>query len=231
MGKVFFFAIAATFVFSSACTAQYQPGEALFDYFRSNERFGRNLLFTMHEADQDRNVVVSPLPLSQAFGALSEGSFDRATRVEFANVFGWKDQPFRSIASRMLAARIPSERFPSQNEAETRKPGKVPPVIALPAKPFVPLAQSTIFLYRGKGFLRGRFMEQASRDYGIQFQEAKPGELPVTKDPDARKLYELKGGILDFSITTFTDLRTPWARLRSTQRLKSFRSLCVLVRG
>jgi serine protease inhibitor len=195
---------------SSACSAQYHPGQALSDYIQSNEKFGRKLLLAVHEADQGKNIAISPLPLSQAFGALSEGTFDSTTGLELANVFEWKDQPFRNIAGRMLSARIPSEKLPPQDETETRQPGKMPPVIALPTHEFVPLSQSTIFLYRGKGFLRDRFIEQASRDYGIQFQEAKPGEIPVPKDPDVRKMYELKGGYLDFSITTFTDLRTAW---------------------
>jgi serine protease inhibitor len=197
-------------MFSSVCSAQYQPGQALSDYVHSNEKFGRKLLLAVHEADQEKNIAISPFPLSQAFGALSEGTFDSTTRLELANVFEWKDQPFRNIASRMLSARIPSEKLPPQDETETRKPSKMLPVIALPTKQFVPLSQSTTFLYRGKGFLRDRFIEQASRDYGIQFQEAKLGEVPVPKDPDVRKMYELKPGILNFSITTFTDLRTAW---------------------
>jgi len=197
-------------VLTSVCPAQYRPGQALSDYVQSNEKFGRKLLLAVHEADQEKNVAVSPLPLSQAFGTLSEGTSDSSTRLELANVFEWKDQPFRNIASRMLSARIPSEKLPPQDGAEALESSKMSPVIARPTKQFVPLSQSTIFLYRGKGFLRGRFIEQASRDYGIQFQEAKPGELPVPKDPDVRKMYELKRGYLDFSITTFTDLRTAW---------------------
>jgi len=197
-------------VLSSVCSAQYHPGQALSDYVHSNEKFGRKLLLAVHEADQEKNIAISPFPLSQAFGALSEGTFDSTTRLELANVFEWKDQPFRDIASRMLSARIPSEKLSPQDETETRKPSKIPQAILVPGKPFVPLSQSTTFLYRGRGFLRDRFIEQASRDYGIQFQEAKAGELPVPKDPDVRKMYELKGGILDFSITTFTDLRTAW---------------------
>jgi serine protease inhibitor len=195
---------------SSVCSAQYRSGQALSDYVHSNEKFGRKLLLAVHEADQEKNIAISPFPLSQAFGALSEGTFDSTTRLELANVFEWKDQPFRDIASRMLSARIPAEKLHPNDETEARKPSKGPPPVLGPGRSFVPLSQSTTFLYRGKGFLRDSFIEQASRDYGIQFQEAKPGELPVPKDPDVRKMYELKPGILDFSITTFTDLRTAW---------------------
>jgi serine protease inhibitor len=195
---------------ASVCSAQYHPGQALSDYVHSNEKFGRKLLLAVHEADEEENIAISPFPLSQAFGALSEGTFDSTTRLELVNVFEWKDQPFRDIASRMLSARIPTEKLPPNDETETRKPSKRPPAILGPGKAFVPLSQSTTILYRGRGFLRDRFIEQASRDYGIQFQEAKPGELPVPKDPDARKMYERNGGFLDFSITTFTDLRTAW---------------------
>jgi len=209
MAKRLLIPVVGVLAFSSVCIAQYQPGQALSDYIHSNEKFGRKLLLAMHETEQQKNIVISPLPVSQTFGALSEGTFDSTTLLELGKVFEWRDQPFRNVASRMLSARIPSEKFPPQEETETPKPSKVLP-IAVPSKPFAPLSQSTILLYRGRGFLRDRFVELASRDYGIQFQEAKAGELPVPKDPDVRKLYELKGGILDFSIITFTDLRTPW---------------------
>ncbi|HEY1471691.1 MAG TPA: serpin family protein [Candidatus Acidoferrum sp.] len=196
-------------VLSCACVAQY-PGKALSDYVHANERFGRKLLLTLHEAEPDMNIAISPFPLSQAFGALTEGTSDRTTLLELLSVFEWQDQPFRGVASRMLSARIPSEKMPPRDQTQRPAPKRPPAPIVEPTKPFVPLSQSTIFLYHGKGLLTDRFTDKASFDYGIQFQEAKPGEPLVPPDPTARELYGPNGGVLNFSITSFTDLRTAW---------------------
>src|SRR5262249_54109015 len=203
-----------TFVFAPLACGQYSTGQAWSDYIHANEKFGRRLLLTTHEAQPDTNIVVSPVPLSQAFGALSEGTVDSVTQMERSEVFEWHGQPFRDIASRMLSARIPREKPAAPEPPKKPVDKKPPPPSAIELlKPFQPLSQSTIFIYRGEGLISSRFREKASNDYGIVFQKAKPAELLVPADPTALELYKRNPNpTLAFSITTFTDLRTAWLR-------------------
>jgi serine protease inhibitor len=122
----------------------------------------------------------------------------------------------------MLSARIPREKTATAKRPKPPVPDKsVPSVLGL-QEPFVPLSQSSVFLYRGKDLISSRFMDKATSDYGISFQQAKPGDPLAPSDPTALELYKRAPGNLVFSITTFTDLRTAWLHnlfTRSSQKL------------
>ncbi len=209
--RILFCLVAAAI--SPVCRGQIKPGDALPRLVHSNEIFGQKLLFEIRQAEADENIVVSPLPIFLAFRALAEGSSDSETLQELGTALDWKDQPYSGIASRMLLARIPREVSSLDKSIPPPIKKPVPPFFIPPSEPYVPISQSTIFIYKGKGLISKRFMETVTRDYGIQFQEAGLGKFAIPSDATARRLYGDKVGLLDFSITTFTDLRTGWFRV------------------
>src|SRR5262245_2404421 len=56
-------------------TQEFQPAQPA-TFLRAHDRFGFDLLRSTHEDSRNRNIVISPLPISLAFAVLFDGGAD-----------------------------------------------------------------------------------------------------------------------------------------------------------
>lgn len=172
-------------------------------FIKANGQFGRQLLWRAHSSSPGKNIAISPLPVSLAFAALSDSSasVDSANVDEIRHAFGWSEIDDTRGPGRMLIALF-----------EKPKPG--PPPKNLPKgleKLFTPgpvdtregIWLATQFQYTGRDVLSERFLEVASRDFGLKVGNAsgQNGERQAAQRPAGRE---------KFWITSKIHLQTRW---------------------
>jgi len=173
-----------------------------------------DLLKTAHEAEQDRNIVIAPLPISLTFAALWDGTTDIESSKELVSAFRWEKSFGINVAGRMLLARFekpkprPPSRFTPKNDLDKAylrflESGK-------PAEIWI----SGAFLYRGKGSLSPDFMDRVKYDFGFTFRavdEHTTQSNVLAENWDSSLPMPAVAGPNDFWITSHTHLRTAWA--------------------
>ncbi len=172
----------------STASAQKRPGRAFSEFIHSGEMFGHRLLLETHQTEPDRNIVISPLPILMGLDALLSKGTDNA-------------DPERETLIRMLRARIP-DRPPviAPNSADQKDSTLQTSPIRV-AREYHPIWLSTTFRYRGKESIKQNFVEEVTRIYGIEFQQAQgDNKAPTLRD----------GRRADFWIASSTYLETPW---------------------
>lgn len=99
------------FLIASACSLHCQlvDQSQLDSYLNANRRFGFRLLDTLHTDKPEKNIVISPLPLTFAFTVLSHNI---SAGGEFYEAFGG---PLDGAASHMLATQF---RRPQETKAQ-----------------------------------------------------------------------------------------------------------------
>jgi serine protease inhibitor len=160
--------------------AQESPGHELSDFVAANDEFGRHLLEQVQRLDPNKNVALSPLPISYIFGAIVAGSVSGATIQEINQAFGWKGG-VNEGASRLLLERFrpplpPPLRTDSKGRSEIRNKNRNPPPRSSN------LWMKTAFIYRGRNTIYDSFLQQASRDFGLQIVNI---EGPKSVDTEA----------------------------------------------
>jgi serine protease inhibitor len=206
------FAIALLFAINAASLLpQTIPGHEFSEIIASNELFGRKLLSELHAAAPDKNVVISPLPVSFAFAPLTEAIVDSETLGQINSAFEWRD-----IAMNRGAARLLSAAFKQPPPARPRPHPQVSKLTwqlmnqESPEKLWI----STLFTYRGRDALSPRFVDMGARYFGLKFKSLpwnstqRPSSL---LDDSSAATPESPKGRNDFWITSTTHLRTAWA--------------------
>ena len=206
------FAIALLFAISAArLLAQTIPGHAFSEIIAANELFGRKLLSAVHASAPDKNVVVSPLPVSFAFAPLMVATVDSEVLTQINSAFEWRD-----IAMGRGSARLLSVAFTQPPPARPRPHPQVSNLTWQLMNHESPeeLWISTLFTYRGPDALSPRFMDTGAKSFGLKFKSLPwnstqhPPSLiddSSTANPKSPKTRN------DFWITSTTHLRTVWA--------------------
>jgi len=191
--------------------AQATPGHELLEFIAANELFGRKLLSNVHASAPDKNIVVSPLPLSFAFAPLIGASSDSETLTQITSAFEWRNTAINRRSVRLLSAAF--------RQPPPARPRPHPQVSKLtwqlmnqesPEELWI----STLFTYRGPHALSPSFMDTDAKYFGLKFTvipwDSTQRPRSLTDDssgaaPNPRKLKD------DFWITSTTHLRTAWA--------------------
>jgi len=186
---------------------EVQPGL----FLRANDRFALDLLKTAHSESPDRNIVIAPLPISLAFGALWIEALDSSKELEGA--FYWDGLYDQSVAARMILAR-----FTRPKARSSRRPAQAPVRAGKAERLYFESLKreemwlSLAFLYRGAGSLSPQFIEKA-RDFGLRFRAVGGRDTQsgvVAKDWDTSLPLPKFTQNDDFWITSHTHLREPW---------------------
>jgi serpin B len=149
-----------------AVVAQQEPGNGLQVLLHGNNAFGTRLLQQVHSETSDKNVVVAPLSITILLGAIQTSSDRDEARKEFDHVFAWGTDPHLPIPARMILAAMEK---PKPVSAGAARPG-----IMWDGLMYEPesLWMENRLLYRspktGPPLLDPRFMESASRNFGLQ---------------------------------------------------------------
>lgn len=186
--------------------SQTQP--ALFVH--SNDKFGMNLLRTVHDEARDSNIVIAPLPVSLTFAAFVDRSVDSKTVNEILSAFQWEGAHDLSAAGHMLHARFEMPR--PQPHSAPSKPRKGDPHLRSGKREELWLSEA--FLYRGEGSLSRGFINRVRHDFGFDFLAVganTPQSAILAKNWDSSLPMPAVTGNNDFWITSFTHLRTAWA--------------------
>jgi serine protease inhibitor len=182
-------------------------------FLRSNDGFAMSLLNTVHEKAPDRNIAISPLPVSLSFAAMFDASSDPKSKHEIASAFQWDETVGLSSASRMLLARFEKPKTrPVRHISTSRKQGSADRLYPDPGKPEESWI-SAVFLYRGQGSLSQDFIDRVKYDFGFDFravgEQSSQSEI-LAKNWDSSLPMPTVTGLNDFWITSFTHLRTSW---------------------
>ena len=194
----------------SELPAQQIPRSSFTDFVKANEKFGRKLLAELHAAAPERNIVVSPLPVSLSFAPLEEQAVNVRASEEIRAAFGWQQASGKSIPSRMLMARLRKPR----STAKVPESSLSPALRILAQQTPEELWASSVFLYRDQGVISQTFVERIREDFGLQAVGVDPSGkeddiLDQTWDPAAPRPKTI--GPNHFWITSATHLRTAWA--------------------
>lgn len=158
-------------------------------FVNSNERFGRKLLKVIQETSPNKNVAISPLPISLSFAPLSDtsASVSAASLDEVRKAFEWTNVPRLELSARMLLSRFDDEN----------------------------MSVSSAFYYRGTGEISERFIDRGRKYFGLEFKTY-PSETPeaeiLSQIPSSSisppRVHPANN---DFWIVSSTHLRTVWA--------------------
>lgn len=171
-------------------------------FLDANDQFAFDLLMVTRKDEQDRNIVVAPLPVSLTFAALSYGT-DYESAKEFAAAFHWQEPFGINVPGRMLLARFAKP-----------KPRPIPKLFGDIPRQAEEVWLSAAFLYRGEGSLSQDFIDRVKYDFAFEFRAV--DELGAQSDILAKNwdptlpMPAIKGEH-DFWITSSTHLRTFWA--------------------
>lgn len=182
-------------------------------FVRANDSFALDLLQKSHGEIPDRNIVVSPLPVSLMFAALWDGTRDIESAKELVPAFHWNQDFATPMGGKMLLTRFAKpEPYP--------KPHTPPPHLDPAFRHFMQAGKpeelwlSAAFIYRGEGSLSQDFIDKVTYDFGIPFRavgERTPQGVVLRKNWDPSLPMPTITGANDFWITSFTHLRTSWA--------------------
>jgi serpin B len=174
-------------------------------FLSSNDHFGFELLKSTLDDSRDRNVVISPLPISLAFAALWDGAVDADSAHEITAAFYWDRVSTVPAAAKILLARF-------QRPKLLPKPQRAAPVSVkgwlLAGNPET-IWISAAFLYQGTGSVSRAFIDKVASDIGMPFREI--GSQAVVKDWDPAAPLPKVSGPGNFWITSSSHLRTSWA--------------------
>lgn len=158
-------------------------------FVNSNERFGRKLLKIIQESSPNKNVVVSPLPVSLSFAPLSDTSatVSAGSIDEIHKAFEWTNVSRLELSARMLLSRFDDEN----------------------------MSVSSAFYYRGAGELSERFVDRGRKYFGLEFKTY-PFDTPereiLSQIPSLSiSPPRVHPANSDFWIVSSTRLRTVWA--------------------
>jgi serine protease inhibitor len=186
-------------------------------FLRANDRFGLKLLDAVHQGTADRNIVISPLPVSLSFAALLQGSDDQMTVEEIHSALTWKSGEALTIAARMLHARFAKPKPVRAVPLPPPRPGMAPGFLDYLkyVSSFKPeeLWLSGAILYRGQGSLAQDFIDQVRDNFGFAFQvvgRKTPQSRILDKNWDPDIPMPTVRGHHDVWVTSFTHLRTGW---------------------
>jgi serpin B len=142
-----------------------QESPELTKFIAANDKFGRKLLREVHGEDPNRNVAISPLPVSYLFGAIREGSVNYATINEITDACEWRNVPLPAPSRLLSEAFRPIAVRPSP----TAKKGTLAH-LALHAGPrSVDGAwMRTAFIYRGHNMVSASFLKTAADDFDTE---------------------------------------------------------------
>jgi len=201
-------------VLCSALAQEDPSGEpALF--LRASDRFGLKLLDGAHQNEADRNIVISPLPVSLSFAALLQGSDDPTTVEEIYSALSWRRGEALTIAGKMLHARFAKPKPAHTAPLPPPPPGMTPDFLdhLKYLRSFKPeeLWLSGAILYRGQGSLAQDFIDQVRDNFGFAVRAVggpQPQILDENWDPNIPM--PTVRGYHDAWVTSFTHLRTGW---------------------
>ena len=190
-------------------------------FLSANDQFGFELLKATNEEFGNRNVVISPLPVSLAFAALRDGGVDNESFQQIVRTFHWVEgagdqtryQPDVPLAAGMLLRRF-----------EKPKPRPLPAKIPVGMTGAVlhtllsgnpeEVWLSVAVLYRTAGALSPDFINRVRGDTGIPFRivgdKASQSAALKTSWDHTAPIPKITGH-RDFWITSSTHLRTSWA--------------------
>lgn len=206
------FAVALLFTITAArLLAQTIPGRQLSEIIAANELFGLKLVGELHAAAPDKNVVISPLPISFAFAPLTEATVDSETLGQINSAFEW-----RNTAMNFGSARLLSAAFEQPAPARPRPHPQVSKLTwqLMNQESSEKLWISTLFTYRGPDALSPRFVATGAKYFGLKFKSLpwnstqRSPSLPDDPSAAAPKFPKTRN---DFWITSTTHLRTAWA--------------------
>lgn len=193
------------FTLLTAVTAggQTNAGRGLPELIRGNERFGRKLLAQVHSAGPERNIVLSPLPLSVMLAALRTNT----TYEEIDKTFGWENLGLITPAHMLLAAFEKPEPRPCARSGSKACPEFEGEWIT-----------NTLFYHSTKSIkdpISAEFMRLATKYFG--FNLVNMGDVQPRAD-DLRRAAKSNGVLPevakgnDFLISSGTHLRTTWEK-------------------
>jgi serine protease inhibitor len=200
-----------------ACFCQGHAQEVLqaqpATFLRANDSFGFGLLRSTHGEFQNRNVVVSPLPISLAFAALWDGGADIDSAKEIYAAFHWAHAPTVPAAAKMVLTRFQKPQ-PHPRSHRALPLGMSRARRLLLSGDLEEVWLSAAFLYRAAGSLSPDFIDRVTYDIGLPFrnvgkQTPQSAALATAWDPTA-PMPDITGE-RDFWITSSTHLRTSWA--------------------
>ena len=180
-------------------------------FLRANDSFAFDLLEIVHKELPDRNIVISPLPVSLAFAALSDGNMQVDSAEELETAFHWDGAFGLPDGAKMVLTRFEK---PMPRPASHRAP---PP--GMPHATLMPLGKpeevwlSTAFLYRGASSLSRDFIDKITYDFGLPFRavgEHAPQSEILAKHWDPALPMPNVTAKNHFWITSATHLRTSW---------------------
>jgi len=186
---------------------EVQPGM----FLRANDGFAFDLLKTTHTESPDRNIVIAPLPISLAFGALWLDTPDSSKELEAA--FHWDRLFDHFIAARMTLARFTRPK-PRRSTRPAQAPVRAGKAARLYSESLIrqEMWLSQAFLYHGAGSVSPNFIEEA-RDFGLRFRAVGEHDTQsgiLAKDWDTSLPLPKLTHNGDFWITSYTHLREPW---------------------
>jgi Serpin (serine protease inhibitor) len=92
--------------FCAQVFAQDVPRIQPASFLRANDRFSMELLETAHEQEQDRNIVIAPLPVSLTLATLWDATTNPESKTELAATLRWENGSGIRLAVRMLLTRF-----------------------------------------------------------------------------------------------------------------------------
>ena len=179
-------------------------------FLRANDRFGFELLRATHEDSPDRNIVLSPLPVSLAFAVLWDGGMDNDSAAEVRKACHCFDPDVPSAAKMILRRFEKPKPLPFSTKAAVGMPPAIGRML-LSGKP-EEMWLSAAFLYR-TGTLSPDFVNRATEDIGVLFRvvgekTSQSAALATSWDPTA-PMPKITGR-REFWFTSSTHLRTSW---------------------
>lgn len=198
--KAQFFVFLTVFAVGSVnLFSQTSPGHEFVDFIAANDRFGRALLKEVHAASPDKNIAMSPLPVSYIFGAVSEGSVLAATRQEIIHAFQWEGINLNGPSQLLY------ERFQPPDEVVERPALKTESSKTAAnetrAKFGSALWMRTAFIYRGKNAISRYFLSTATSEFGMDAIN-----IDRTKNLEATRKQWWRGRIPEPTVMAPSDL-------------------------
>jgi serine protease inhibitor len=209
IGRLFLLLAAFLFQVRAQEAPQIQPAM----FLRANDKFALDLLEKTHEETRERNVVVSPLPVSLIFAALWDGTQDTESSKEFGAAFHWDRDFATTTGGKMLLSRFEKPTPYPKPHGPTKNPDS-PLLRYLQSGKPEELWLSAAFLYRGEGSLSQHFIDRVTHDFGFPFRAVGERTLQseiLAKNWDPSLPMPKITGHDDFWIISFTHLRTSWA--------------------
>jgi hypothetical protein len=184
--------------------AREEPGQALPNFLKGNEQFGRKLLLQVYAKTPDRNIVIAPISLTFVFAALQTGLQYRPPGDEIGEAFGWGRYARLHVPARMLLAAF--------EKPEPVTPPKKQTVKSY-AKRHAGAWIKNMIVYRdaGKESISKNFLENAEKYFGVKLKNVgvgRPSPADLNKPPDSLPKMSHSNDVL---ISSSAHLQTAWS--------------------